>query len=341
MTQPAKNAALHNRPRATILLALALSATLAWACHQGPPPETSGIPGFEPTIQAVPIGPNEHFSVIDSNEVIVASRDRSLIGGIFLLIDDAQLPYRRYFQKLPPRTAIALLLQPGDSVAMDSVIRASKAPIVVYEHVNVPRDNAGNPLPIARFLVASVRNKVARKWVLAADTTGGPPIPDWIIAGATQLVTGFPSASARNAQLASQLNDLIPIDTLTRMSIAESAIPAGVSGDIGLGGLQRTDQRGRPMPPTTPPKRLPRENIAALEAASLMEFMWAREGRGIVRRIADITRRGEPLSAALAQTVSLPHDVPGLEAAWKASLTPPKSTDKKGDKKPPEKPSGK
>jgi len=334
MTQPAKKAAPDDTPRATTLLAVALSATVAWACHQGPPPETSGIPGFEPTIQSVPIGPNDHFSVIDSNEVVVASRDRSLIGGIFLLVDDAQLPYRRYFQKLPPRTAIALLLQPGDSMAMDSVIRASKAPIVVYEHVNVPRDNAGNPLPIARFLVASVRNKVARKWVLAEDTAGGPPIPDWIIAGATQLVTGFPSAGARNAQLASQLNDLIPIDTLTRMSIAENAIPAGVSGDVGLGGLQRTDQRGRPLPPQSPPKRLPRENIAALEAASLMEFMWAREGRGIIRRVADVTRRGEPLSAALAQTQSLPHDVPGLEAAWKASLTPAKNTDKKSDKKP-------
>ena len=67
MTQPAKNAAPYDSPRATILLALALSATLAWACHQGPPPETSGIPGFEPTIQSVPIGKDEHFSVIDSN----------------------------------------------------------------------------------------------------------------------------------------------------------------------------------------------------------------------------------------------------------------------------------
>ena len=141
--QPENPAAPYHRYRVTIPLAVALSAALAGACHQGPPPETSGIPGFEPTIQSVPIGPNEHFSVIDSNDVVVASRDRSLIGGIFLLIDDAQLPYRRYFQKLPPRTAIALLLEPGDSVAMDSVIKASKAPIVVYEHVTIPRDNAG------------------------------------------------------------------------------------------------------------------------------------------------------------------------------------------------------
>jgi hypothetical protein len=327
MTQTAKNAA-HDRARATIVFAVALAATLAGACSSGPPPETSGIPGFEPTFKTLPIGTNDHFSVIDSNDVVVASRDRSLLGGIFLLIDDAQLPYRRYFQKLPPRTAIGLLIQPADSAAMDSVIRASKAPIVVWEHLNIPRDNSGNPLPIARFLVANVRNKVARAWVLAADTSvGQPPIPDWIIAGVTQLVTGFPSASARNAQLASQLNDLIPIDSLTRMPIAETAIPAGVSGDVGLGGMQRTDQRGRPIQ-APPPKKLPRENVAALEAASLLEFMWAREGRGIVRRIADRTRRGEPLSAVLAQTVSLPHDVPGLEAAWKASLTPPKPTKK-------------
>ena len=58
----------------------------------------------------------------------------------------------------------------------------------------------------------------------------------------------------------------------------------------------------------------------------------------IIRRIADVTRHGQSLSAVLAQTQSLPHDIPGLEAAWRASLTPPKNTDKKGDKKPAEKP---
>jgi hypothetical protein len=328
MTRTPKNALHHPIARATMVAAIVLAATLAWTCSSGPPPETSGIPGFEPTFKTLPIGPNDHFSVIDSNDVVVASRDRSLLGGIFLLIDDAQLPYRRYFQRLPPRTAVGLLIQPADSVAMDSVIHAAKAPIVVWEHVQIPRDRAGNPLPIARFLVANVRNKVARAWVLAADTSvGQPPIPDWIIAGVTQLVTGFPSASARNAQLASQLNDLIPIDTLARMSISETAIPSGMSSDVGLGGMQHTDQRGRPVQ-APPPKKLPRENLAALQAASLLEFMWAREGRGIVRRIADRTRRGEPLSAVLAETVSLPHDVPGLETAWKASLTPPKPTKK-------------
>lgn len=318
----------HHRARATTVFAVALAATLAWACSSGPPPETSGIPGFEPTIKTYPVSATEHFSVIDSNDVVIASRDQSLLGGIFLLIDDAQLPYRRYFQTLPPRTAVGLLIQPADSAAMDSVINAAKAPVVVWEHVNIPRDNAGNPLPIARYLVANVRNKVARAWVLAADTTKGqPPIPDWIIAGVTQLVTGFPSAGARNAQLASQLNDLIPLDTLMRMQISEAAIPSGVSGDVGLSGMQRVDSRGRPVQAPAP-RKLPRENIAALEAASLLEFMWAREGRGIVRRIADRTRRGEPISTVLAQTVSLPHDVAGLEAAWKASLTPPKPSKK-------------
>jgi hypothetical protein len=328
MTLSPKHTVPHSRARTTIVFAGALAATLTWACSSGPPPETSGIPGFEPTIKTYPISASEHFSVIDSNDVVIASRDQSLLGGIFLLIDDAQLPYRRYFQTLPPRTAVGLLIQPADSAAMDSVIRNAKAPIVVWEHVNIPRDNAGNPLPIARYLVANVRNKVARAWVLAADTTKGqPPIPDWIIAGVTQLVTGFPSAGSRNAQLASQLNDLIPIDTLMRMQISETAIPSGVSGDVGLSGMQRVDSRGRPVQ-APPPRKLPRENIAALEAASLLEFMWAREGRGIVRRIAERTRRGEPISTVLAQTVSLPHDVPGLEAAWKASLTPPKPAKK-------------
>ena len=314
------------------LLAQVLAAASAWACSSGPPPETSGIPGFEPTIKSVPIGTNDHFSVIDSNDVVIASRDRSLLGGLYLLLDDAQLPYRRYFQTLPPRTAVGLIIQPADSVAMDSLVRASRAPVIVWERVTIPRDKDGSPLPIARFLVASVRNKVARAWVLGTDTAAGPrPLPDWVVAGVTQLVTGFPSASARNAQLASQLTDLIPLDSLTRMTIGENSIPSGVSGDVGLGGMQprgRVDSRGRPIQ-ASPTRKLPPESVAALEAGSLIEFMWAREGRGIVKQLVDRARRGEPLSAVIAQAVSLPHDVAGLEAAWKASLTPPKPQKKK------------
>ena len=315
----------------TTVLAVVLTAGTSWACSSGPPPETSGIPGFEPTITSVPIGTNDHFSMLDSNDVVVASRDRSFIGGIFLLLDDAQLTYRRYFQSLPPRTAVGLIIQPADSAAMDSVIRHSRAPVVVWEHVNIPRDNSGNPLPIARFLVGSVRNKVARAWVMRSDTTPGlGPLPDWMIAGVTQMITGFPPTRSRNAQLASQLADLIPIDSLIHMPIAESSIPAGVTGDGGFGGPPqgRVDDRGRPIQTPTP-RKLPRESIAALQSASLIEFMWAREGRGIIRQLANRARRGEPLGPAIMQAVSLPHDVPGLEAAWKASLTPPKAPEKK------------
>jgi hypothetical protein len=331
MTETPVRARLRPDLRTANLIILTLAAGLGWACSSGPPPETSGIPGFEPTIATVPIGSNDHFSVIDSNDVVVASRDRTLLGGIYLLLDDAQLPYRRYFQALPPRTAVGLIVQPADSALMDSVVRNSRAPVIVWEHVNIPRDKEGNPLPIARFLVAAVRNKVAHRWVMGTDTAAGPsPLQDWIAAGATQLVTGFPSARQRNAQLASQLNDLIPLDSLIRMKIDESSIPAGMSGDVGLGGMQqgRVDSRGRPVQ-APPPRKLPPESVAALEAASLIEFMWAREGRGIVKQLVDRSRRGEPLSAVIAQAVSLPHDVAGLEAAWKASLTPPKTPPKK------------
>ena len=136
--------------RLTSVTSVALLLALALACSSGPPPETSGIPGFEPTVKTVPIGTTDHFSVLDSNDVVVASRDRSLLGGIFLLLDDAQLPYRRYFQALPPRTAVGLIVQPGDSAAMDSVMRTTGAKVVVWEHVNIPRDREGssrNPRP--------------------------------------------------------------------------------------------------------------------------------------------------------------------------------------------------
>jgi hypothetical protein len=330
MKEPLLPAARPHATREATVLTVSLVTVFAWACPSGPPPETSGIPGFEPTITTVPIGTNDHFSVIDSNDVVIASRDRSLLGGIYLLLDDAQLPYRRYFQTLPPRTAVGLIIEPADSAAMDSVIRNSRAHVIVWEHVNIPRDNSGNPLPIARFLVASVRNKVARSWVLGTDTSAGPqPLPDWIIAGVTQLVTGYPSSTSRNAQLASQLADLIPIDSLMRMPISEASIPSGVSNDIGLGGMEsgRVDSRGRPIR-TPPARKLPPESVAALQSGSLIEFMWAREGRGIVKQLVDRARRGEPLSAVIAQAVSLPHDVAALESAWRASLTPPKPAKK-------------
>jgi len=317
------------RRAAVIGAALVLGA--GWACSSGPDPEYSGIPGFEPSVKMVTASPADRYFVIDSNEVVVVSRDRTLLGGMFLLLDDAQLPYRRYFQTLPPRTTVALTIQPVDSAGVDSVVKASKSPVVVYERVIIPRDNNGNPLPIARFLVSSVRNKVARAWVLGTDTAAGPrPLSDWVVAGATQLVTGFPTAGVRNSQLASQLTDLIPLDSLTRMEIPESAIPAGVAGDGMMGGTQqgRVDSRGRPIN-AAPTRKLPPQSLAALQSGSLIEFMWAREGRGIVKQLVNRTRRGEPLSAVIANAVSLPHTVAGLDSAWRASLTPPKPPAKK------------
>lgn len=308
---------------ATIAIAAAIGA--AAACASGPDPESSGIPGFEPTVQMVSLGGNDRLFVIDSNDVVVASRDRSLLGGIYLLLDDAQLPYRRYFQTLPPRTFVGLMIEPTDSMAMDSVVRASRARVVTYETVQVPRDNSGNPLPIARFLVASVRSEVAREWVLRTDTAAGPrPLPDWVVAGVTQLITGFPSTTARTTQLQSQLADLIPVDSLTRMTIPESAVPSGVAGDGPMGGSQgrRVDSQGRPIAaPAT--RRLPPQTVAALQSASVIEFMWAREGRGIIKQLVNRARRGEPLTAVIAQAVSLPHDVAGLDSAWRAGITPP------------------
>ena len=312
------------------VLAMALALGPSWACSSGPDPETSGIPGFEPTITMFTAGATDRYFVIDSNDVVVVSRDRTLLGGVFLLVDDAQLPYRRYFQTLPPRTTVGLIVQPQDSLAIDSAVKASRAPVVVYERITIPRDNQGNPLPIARFLVSSVRNKVARAWLVGTDSTVGPnPLSDWVVAGATQLVTGFPSTGVRNSQLASQLGDLIPLDSLTRMTIPESSIPAGVSADASIGGGQsgRVDARGRPIN-AGPPRKLPTESVAALQAGSLVEFMWAREGRGIVKRLVDRNRRGEPLSAVIAQAVSLPRTVAGLDSAWRASLTPPKPAKK-------------
>src|SRR4029453_15980292 len=110
MTETPVRARLRPDLRTANLIILTLAAGLGWACSSGPPPEPSGIPGFEPAITTVPIGSNDHFSVIDSNDVVVASRDRTLLGGIYLLLDDAQLPYRRYFQRLPPRTPVGLLI---------------------------------------------------------------------------------------------------------------------------------------------------------------------------------------------------------------------------------------
>ena len=333
MNGPTTRSTTHqtlNPGRRLVMISAAVALAIGAACSSGPDPESSGIPGFEPTINMVTFGANDRFFVIDSSDVTVASRDRTLLGGIFLLLDEAQLPYRRYFQTLPPRTAVGLLVQAVDSAAMDSVIRAARAPVVAYERVIIPRDNQGNPLPIARFLVASVRNKVARQWVIGTDTAAGPqPIADWIVAGVTQLITGFPSTGARNAQLASQLSDLIPLDSLMKMSIPESSVPAGVAGDGAFGGSQpRTDSRGRPIQGPAL-RKVPAQSLAALQAASIIEFAWAREGRGIIKNLVNRNRRGEPLSAVIANAVSLPHTVAGLDSVWKASLVPPKPAPKK------------
>ena len=69
--------AARERHRVATMMAAGLVLGLTWACASGPDPESSGIPGFEPTVKMVASTPTERFFVIDSNDVVVASRDRT------------------------------------------------------------------------------------------------------------------------------------------------------------------------------------------------------------------------------------------------------------------------
>ncbi len=189
----------------------------------------------------------------------------------------------------------------------------------------------------------SVRNKVARKWVLAEDTTGRASDPGLDHRRRDAARDGLPLGrrAKRPIGIAAQRPDpdryphadVDPRDCDPGRRIGRRRAWEEFSERISGGGRwgcrsrRQSDYRGK-----TSLRSRPR---ASWNSCGRVRAAGSSDASPIV------TRHGQPLSAALAQTQSLPHDVPGLEAAWKASLTPAKNTDKKGDKKPPEKPRGK
>jgi hypothetical protein len=162
---------------ASLLLGLGL------ACSSGPAPESSGIPGFEPTMKTVAIGANDHFSVLDSNDVIVRRETVrcSAASSCCWTTRNSRIvaTSRRCRQGLPSgslssqRTARRWTASSKQQGARRRV-----------EHVIIPRDREGNPLPIARFS----SHRSAARWrapgCSAPTRAAGPgPLQDWIVAG--------------------------------------------------------------------------------------------------------------------------------------------------------------
>ena len=312
-----------------LITALAIASMTLSACASLAPSR----PGEPPVLGRERLQDGERYFVLDTNDIVVVARERSAIAPVFLALDEAQWAYQRYLQKPPPRTAVVLIADARDSLLLDHATRTARAERTIWTRVETPpreRRRRG-PRPLATPGALAPLFEVVRGWIRESDSeSAARPLPDWIVVGLTQLITGRPSAEFRDSQLAAQASELLSLDSLQTARIpmvppelaraAVDPLDPGLIGPPPGGGGIRIERAPGSQKEETPPPRVERPALTAMQAASVLQFMWAREGRWILKELVQAVRRGAALADVLRSTPALPDNVDQFEVQWRTYI---------------------
>ena len=246
------------------------------------------------------------------------------------VLDDVAWRYRALFAESPPMIAIRI-----DSVATTDTATTFRG--VPLTRVTTHRRADDTPLAKKkkrdqeqREVQDSIRARVLAGPVLAATTAqawlsaraDSNPLPSWMEIGALRILGtgGAPDRAAM--ELRTNEKAIVPLATLfavrsPRPNAVDVARVAGAGQfDVGDDGdVYETPQR-RPvrrdvMPGVTP--------VFMAQSVSVLAFMHDRDP-GLVARLADALPRGNSVESVLASSTTLPHDVAGLNSAWRQWL---------------------
>ena len=263
------------------------------------------------------------------------------------VLDDVAWRYRSLFKEDPPVIAVRLDTSAavGDSTTWRGVPLARVAPR--------PRPNAGREksrsVRDGQAMDDSVRARlfagpmlaatVAETWLKArtleaarsSDSQPGGPLPSpvtnatlpaWVEAGALRILGSSGAAVRAAAELKAEPKGIVPLASLftvgwqakpNAMEIVRSGANRFEMDDEDL--RQDAVMRGRTRPDT--PAGVSRVFIA--QSVSVLTFLNDRDP-GFVARLADALPRGNAVGTVLATSTTLPHDVAGLDAAWRQWL---------------------
>ena len=306
----------------SVFCALGSVACSRFVWHEDP-----FTPDLAPTTEVIAAGADSTYVLRTPSYYLLASQRSALWNREVL--DDVQWRYRALFGQSPPTIAVRI-----DSVAStDTATTFRGVPLTrVTTHrraEDVPKGKKKDEADRREF-ADSVRARILAGPVLAATTAqawlaaraDSSPLPSWIEIGALRILGSGGAPDRAAMELRANEKSIVPLATLfaVRSPKPNATDVARVAGagqfEVGDNGdVYETPQRRTPrrdvMPGVSP--------VFMAQAVSVLAFIHDRDP-ALIARLADRLPKGEPVESVLATSSTLPHDVAGLDAAWRQWL---------------------
>ena len=332
------------------LTLLAVTTQAGLACSRFVWKEDPFTPDPAPMTETVVAGRDTTYVLKGSSYYLLAPQRAALWNRDVL--DDVVWRYRALFGEAPP--LIAIRLDSATSIAADTATRWRGVPFASVAARRRPnaasgkpdkrreRDTEANDSVRARVLAGPMLAATAAETWLearardASRTTdsqpGGPlrrpdapaaALPAWIEAGALRILGATGAPDRASAELRADPKHILPLASL--FTVAFSARPnameivrSGVSRfDMDDAELRQDDRdRARDRRAASGGTTAGVSPLFIAQSVSLLVFLHDRDP-GIVTRLADELPRGASIPDVLASSTTLPHDIAGLDAAWR------------------------
>jgi hypothetical protein len=319
-------------------IALALAATVLAGCSRFVWKEEPFTPDPAPTSEIVTSASGDTTFVLRGSSYYLLAEHRPVLWSRDVM-DDVAWRYRELFGDAPPLIAVRIdsTTRRPDSATWRGVPLAA---VALYparrERSGDERRSERDPDPVAARLLARplLAATAAETWVRARVTDperttdsqpGGPsrssvpvPLPAWVEAAAIRLLASPGAAARSTAEVQGSSKAVLPLATLFAVRWPSRPNAGQITGidrealgdDVVMGGRvegPRQARDGRTLPGVAP--------IFIAQSVSVLAFMRERDP-SFVGRLADALSRGRSVSDVLSTSITLPHDIAGLEAEW-------------------------
>jgi hypothetical protein len=326
-----------------------VAATQVAACSRFVWHEDPFTPDPAPASETI-VSARDTAYVLKSASYYLISSQRSALWNRDVM-DDVAWRYRALFGEAPPVIAIRI-----DSASVPAVDSATTWRGVPFAFVSVRRRSAAAPGKTGRGrerdaqVDDSVHARImagpmlaataAETWLTArtldaartSDSQPGGPVrtttatgaalPAWIEAGALRILGSSGAPDRASYELRADSKHIVPLASL--FTVAWTGRPNAMA--IVRSGSSRFDPEEDDgwRDGGAPDRRaaVPASGASPLfiaQSVSVLAFIHERDPR-LVARLADELTRGASIPDVLASSATLPHDVAGLDTAWRAWL---------------------
>lgn len=326
----------------SILGAAALAAT---GCSRFVWHEDPFTPDLAPTTEVI-AAPGDTTYVLHGASYYLLAQQRADLWNRQVL-DDVAWRYRSLFGDAPPVIAVRLdtIATHSDSTTWRGVPLARVAPRVRPNAENEKakkereRQEQADSARARLFAGPMLASTVAEAWLRArvqdavhsSDSQPGGPVvsstpnatlPAWLEAGALRILGSSGAAVRSAAELRADAKAIVPLATL--FSVRWQSKPNAL--EIVRAGTNRFDMDDESMRRQEAARQRARQTsnpgvspVFIAQSVSVLTFMNDRDP-GFVGRLADALPRGIAVGTMLTSSPTLPHDVAGLDVAWRQWL---------------------